>query len=846
MPLRINLEQKSIQVSIREAAEALQSGQRGLGLLGRARAELGSRIHALYRDQRASAIEGFSSEVAVHLHHQVDGYDANLNGRIDGLIDTSKGLLIEEVKSVTLNGAELARARPESFPEYALQARLYGLAAAEQWPDRAIELRLVLVSLLDQSLKLELSLPLEPEATREQLSLVLRRFVVQAELDRQRAGRLTRIAERLRFPYPNPRRYQEEFSGLLEKALADGRPALVMAPTGIGKTAGALTASLRHALSQDAPVLFATAKTTQRQLVARTFSDICRASDLEPGALKCLALRAKEQMCPPGSLLCHPDICPLLRDFHERLDNSNVLDELLSSDGPIEPEAVFAAGEMNRLCPHSLALELVPRVDLIIGDYNHAYGPGVALTSLFGEDARRPALIVVDEAHNLFDRARQYYSPVITRRLLFDLRARLNRGEFLAPGDHAELPDLPGIAGGIDAGALFERLGNLIADLDRYLLDRLRRAEEDELPAIEGCRVVDHQLEIFQAFAAEAEAATIAYALYNRAHGLVHRDDPLVDLLSRVQRLRDVLALDAPEFVPYASGPEGPEGAAVGVLCVNPALRLAASHARARGVVAMSATLTPLSYYSDVLGFSALDPVCACLPSPFPSENLAVRIVPTVSTTYRERDLHLTEIARLISEVVAARPGRYAAYFPSFRLLTAVQTRLSIDPASIMVQLPGMPESARAMTLQKMRDASEATLLLAVMGGVFAEGVDLPGEALIGAVVVGPGLPRVGFERALMQEYFEKEYELGFAYAMLYPGMQRVVQSAGRVIRSPDDRGVVVLLGRRFAEPDLARCLPEHWYRFDVSELLSDDLAKSLKEFWKGHAPDSQGSSDAH
>ncbi len=251
------------------------------------------------------------------------------------------------------------------------------------------------------------------------------------------------------------------------------------------------------------------------------------------------------------------------------------------------------------------------------------------------------------------------------------------------------------------------------------------------------------------------------------------------------------------------------------------------------GTIAISATLTPLSYYEDVLGFAALNPVMASFASPFPRENLGVWVVPSVSTAFRARGRHREAIARIIEQTYEAKHGRYVAFFPSYQFLTEVHPILKIPAEHVLVQQQGLTGPERKRLLTAFRESSGPVLLLAVMGGVYAEGIDLPGAELIGAVVIGPGFPQVGFERAVMRDYFEREYERGFAYAMVYPGMQRVIQSAGRVIRTPDDAGVIVLADRRFADAELAACLPAHWYRYDPSELVTDDLPKALAAFWE-------------
>jgi DNA excision repair protein ERCC-2 len=227
-----------------------------------------------------------------------------------------------------------------------------------------------------------------------------------------------------------------------------------------------------------------------------------------------------------------------------------------------------------------------------------------------------------------------------------------------------------------------------------------------------------------------------------------------------------------------------------------------------------------------------MQPVHAEVPSPFPRRNRQVLLIPTVDTSYRHRDRHIADIARIVETVVAARPGRYMAFFSSFAYLAKVRQALRLPHAQVLMQLPGMPRALREQTLARLRESPGPMLLMAVTGGVFAEGIDLPGEQLIGAIVVGPSLPPVGFERALMREYHDRRDTDGFAYAMLYPGMQRVIQSAGRVIRSMDDRGVIALVGRRFASPEYARLLPPDWHEGGVGRLICPDPRARLAHFW--------------
>ena len=270
------------------------------------------------------------------------------------------------------------------------------------------------------------------------------------------------------------------------------------------------------------------------------------------------------------------------------------------------------------------------------------------------------------------------------------------------------------------------------------------------------------------------------------------------------------------------------------ILCKDPSRRLGERLDACYGAVGMSATLVPLTFYRDVLGFDRDRTRLAALASPFPKEHRRVLVVPDVSTRYRHRARSYEPVARAIEHVVAARRGNYFVFFPSFAYLEAVAPHIATDAAIVVRQERSMPERDRAQLLERLRDERRGHVVLAVQGGIFAEGVDYPGGMLIGVIVVGPGLPRVSFEQDLMRAYFDERYEMGFEYAYLYVGMNRVVQSVGRLIRSEHDTGVAVLVGQRFATPLYAELLPPDWYEISPAECVTRDLAGDLAAFWEG------------
>ncbi len=366
-------------------------------------------------------------------------------------------------------------------------------------------------------------------------------------------------------------------------------------------------------------------------------------------------------MCPSGSLLCHVEVCEFLEDFPARVERSQAIEKLVQLGTRIDPDAVRAFGEAQRLCPFALSLMLIPEVQLVICDYNYVYDPSVALAQFSDATTLKPT-VIIDEAHNLFDRARGYYSPFLASRALDELDQRLVSGEFLAVADHAHQLSFRPLLGATSGPVLFERLRAFIVQLKDSIAKILAAAASQE-GGLDHCRPVEPERDRFNDHAEHAAELLLAYALYNRTHALAYAQDPILDLLSLVIHLRDVVSAAGNEIVPYAAFAEAPAGEGFGCLCVNPAKRLLERHRQVAGTIAISATLTPLSYYADVLGFTALNPVMASFASPFPRENLGVWVVPSVSTAFRVRGRHRQAIARIIEQTYEARPGRYVAFF---------------------------------------------------------------------------------------------------------------------------------------------------------------------------------------
>jgi DNA excision repair protein ERCC-2 len=323
----------------------------------------------------------------------------------------------------------------------------------------------------------------------------------------------------------------------------------------------------------------------------------------------------------------------------------------------------------------------------------------------------------------------------------------------------------------------------------------------------------------------------LKYYIFKKRRELILPEDPIEEFYYNFNRFCIALELEGEEFKNIYV--QDKDDCKVRIICLDPANQLRKILRRFAFVMGMSGTLEPLEWYRDVLGFDQDVTALARYGSPFPPENRCIVAVPSVSTRYRDRSNNYQQIADYISEVISFRKGNYIVFFPSFEFMEQVRRLLPSTDYKVIVQRKTMPELEREFVLNLLRKNRGPHLILAVQGGIFAEGVDYPGEMVIGVIIVGPGLPQVGLERELMKQYYSKKYSMGFEYAYLYPGMVRVIQSAGRVIRSESDKGIIVLLGSRFANRQYNSLFPKYWFTDHPGELISSDFYR-IKKFWRG------------
>ncbi|HEY7113734.1 MAG TPA: helicase C-terminal domain-containing protein [Thermoanaerobaculia bacterium] len=794
--MRFDEGSRVFEISVRELAE--EEGFRRVGFErgdGWRRLGLGTQVHtrtvALRRDRHT----GYRSEVHVQARIPVEEWTAILTGRLDGCLERESGRwLIEEFKSTNLS---VDGVRPSGYSFERDRRQL--LAYCYLWRRLGHPRVSGALVYVDIETGEEVSIDcLYDEDTERDVERRLARLLGIWRAQEKVRERKRRAAERLPFPHTAPRPIQEKLIEAVATAVRQGENLLAEAPTGSGKTAAALHPAMAEGLRQGKQVVFLTSKTLQQKMAVSALVA------MNERAFTTLQVRAKEKMCANDRILCHEDFCRFARGYPEKMARSNILGRLRETYPHQDPDTVFEEARREEVCPFEVQLELAQRADAIVADYNYVFEPGVALRHLAGEELSK-AILVVDEAHNLADRARQIFSPELLEE---DLRALANRLA-LQPGD------------------LFAALGRTLDDL----LEVLARAAE-ELPEGEAIAETSPPIEEIQTLRAEWEPRFARYLDWKRETRLALVDDPVLDAHFSLQRFGAVLGFFGPDFTCVVERRTG--GVRLAVVCLDPARSLAPVFRQASASVLMSATLTPPEAVRRVLGLEPDRTASLSLPPPFPPENRKVMILPQVRTTFTARERNYGRIARLIADMSDAHAGNDLVLFPSYKFLSEVAGQMPPTRARLIVQRSDLSDFERQQILTALSSPPDGgVLLFAVSGGMYAEGVDYPGELLSGVFVVSPALPQVSFERELLRRYFDDKEEAGFDYAYLQPGMTRVVQAAGRLIRSETDRGVIALICRRFLEEPYASRLPRDWYGETPAELVTNRPAEEIREFFE-------------
>ncbi len=806
---------KLIPISIRDFAVPVPRTGSIETLSGYSRAaQEGQEIHLSVQTKRIQADSNYRAEVPISSELERGGFRFLIRGRMDGLFEGKKPK-IEEIK--TASQARDLLVRLKNFPShpYCLQLKTYGYF---YWLQNQVipELSFHLVSTRNRDSE-DLELDLDVKEYEVWLDLRLDELAKDAMLAEKRRDRRVSLSKKFSFPFEKPRRGQTELIEAIEAGMEKQERMMIQAPTGLGKTVGVLYPSLKESLARGQSVVYVTPKNSQHAVA----EDAVSRFQNQGSKVKSLTITAKSKLCFKNEPLCNPDYCEYAKDHYTKVHENQLL-EVLSKKKKLKSKTFLDLGEKHQVCPFELQFQALQEPDVVICDYNYVFSPRSTLAdhlASFYAVEGKPNL-VIDEAHNLPARAMDYYSPSLSSMALEKMRE--------------------------DLGELPKRFRN---EVDEAIDRCIEIISESGPSAAKTSSKIDLDVEPF--FDQDLQLKSLLSRYLDSGVEIPPKDVILRLSFYWSEFTASLESLADPKqkqfFTTYQpqknrSAPMlleslAPAGGTVKITCCDPSDRLKSCYDSFQNVVAFSATIKPFQYYLRLSGLSPEKTQTLEFQSPFDVAHRKVLIIPQISTKFSSREANYPKIAEVIQRVAAVRPGNYFAFFPSFDFLTRVLDRFDIPEGfDVYRQEREMKSSDVEGLLEVLRSAAKPTLIFAVQGGVFSEGIDYPGDMLIGAFVVGPPLPIFDLEREEMKKYYEENYKAGFDYAYTFPAMSKAIQAAGRVIRSETDRGIIVLMDNRFLQRSYAQAMPEDWYQNDVSELVSGSILKDISDFWGSDA----------
>lgn len=634
----------------------------------------------------------------------------------------------------------------------------------------------------------------------DSFELVMALFAPFASIVKQRAVDVTDQLKGLHFPFEGgAREGQRDFIIDVARAIKSKKRLIVQAPTGTGKTMAGIFPALKAMAKKEADKIFYFTGKTTTALAALNAIEILREQLPD---LRVIHISAKDKCCvtygPRAIKRCDARHCLVARDYFDKI-NVALLD-LLENYRTYTKDVIDEVSARYGVCSYELSLELSEWCEVIICDYNYLFDLQAYLRRYFEVPPEAKFVFLIDEAHNLPDRAREMYSSTLYRA---QIEAIANR-----------FPSMEAY------GSACADLLELFDELNEYAMHEKMEMDGDVYGFYINSEPPSSIIERFSAFVNACKRALKK-----------HDDDEVHEVFLEARKLTKIMDIYDKRFTMYVESHN--DEVKLRIMCLDPSFMLDNLMQNGISTILFSATLSPLDYFADVLGCKRAQTLS--LSSPFDKDNQCLLCVNNISTRYADRSASAGNIASIIRAMIAGKSGNYIVYFPSYKYLTDVYDIFTKKYPQIPVtcQSRSMSERAKIEFLDSFDDKKEGTLVgFCVLGGSFSEGIDLRGERLIGAMIVGVGLPTISTELNIIKEHYDNTRENGYAYIYTYPGMIKVTQAAGRVIRSDDERGVVLLVDDRFATPEYQEIMPEYWSHMKYFN-NAKDLYNEILGFWK-------------
>ncbi len=774
-----------VRISVRNLVEfILRNGDlvSGSGTSDKEAMLKGSRLHRKIQKQMGSH---YQPEVSLKKDTEYDDLILRVEGRADGIFLQDEQFCIDEIKGV-YKKLELME---EPVLVHRAQALCYAWIYLDAHDLEKIDIQMTYAHLDTEVIKRfrETLTRAELKQWYEELTDSYHKWLAyQIEWRKKRNESM----ENLEFPFAYRKGQREMVSGIYH-AISKKEQIFIQAPTGVGKTMSAVFPAVR-AIGQGMAetVFYLTARTITRTVAQDAF-EILRDRGL---LFKVITITAKEKLCFCDKPECDPEKCPYAKGHYDRINDA--VYELWTTEQSFDRETLLRHAQKWQVCPFEMSLDLAIWMDGVICDYNYVFDPNVCLKRFFGENVSGNYLFLIDEAHNLVDRGREMYSASICLNDVIETR------KFVKPYSQK----------------LWKKLGKVKKQMEE-LRQNCGEWKVEENAGVLPISLLSVQGELDQ-FLEESPAQEVV--------------DGILDFYFEVRDFLNISELVDDNYVVYTAFDENGRFY-MKLFCVNPAENLQKCLDKGNSTVFFSATLLPLQYYRKMLSTRS-ENFGMYVESPFEQKKRCLMICRDVSSKYTRRGYEeYRKIAEYIARMSWQKKGNYMVFFPSYRLMEDVyqvyQDEFSVSWVRCISQHASMTELEREEFLEEFTEETEETLVgFCVMGGIFSEGIDLIGDRLIGAAVVGTGLPQVNCEREILKGYYDEKGEQGFDYAYRYPGMNKVLQAAGRVIRTKEDTGAILLMDERFLNRDYRNLFPREWN--DACTCTLGNVEKHLQAFW--------------
>lgn len=774
--------EKSIKMSVHQLVDfLLRKGDIDNRVYNKNTMNEGSRLHASY--QRRQDSDYIAEYYLIHTF-KVDDFEVTLNGRADGIISRPFLTTIDEIKTSVMDNEEFYQEQGEW---HLGQAKIYALIYALDHDLERMGVRLTYINQLNNS-----SLVKDFKYTKEELENyvtdLIREYLEFYKLVFSQLEKRNETSELLDFPFKKFRKGQRELAKYTFAAIKNKQNLYVEAPTGIGKTMSTLFPAVKSFSNGEVDKIFYLTAKNSGVEAAFNATKLLVEKGLRVVAIQ---ITAKEKICACPGRGCNPDECPFAKNYYGKVRNAII--EAVTHELLLSKDVITEYAMRHQICPFEYELDLSLFSDIIICDFNYLFDPIVYMRRYFDEDNYR-MVGLIDEAHNLVERGRDMYSASIN---YYEFKRMKNS---LKDYNHKELKTAIRRINKLFKAYQEEKEEgyNLLDDIDNKILNALSN---------------------FQKFCSD---------FMKKEHQKV--TDELKDFYFstiRFSKIADFFDENFKFFI-YKDQKE----ISLNIYNLDPSSLIGQSLKKLEAAVLFSGTLSPLDYYVQMLGGNEDSPVLK-IPSPFPKENFKLMIAPNVSTTYKNRDNTILEVVDYIKTMVDQKVGNYFVFFPSYKYLNSVLAKFDDSSYELHIQKSEMSESEKIRFLDNFQVNPKTThIAFAVLGGIFSEGIDLLHDRLIGAIIVGVGLPQISYERDLIRNYFNENEENGFEYAYVKPGMNRVMQAVGRVIRSEEDVGAVLLIDERYMHRQYQDLFKAEWNNYRVV-LTNDDLKDELVSFYK-------------